>query len=509
MAISTYTEAIRDSRPIEYHPVPLHGETPLPGVTGIFAPFTALPDAYRGWKAAKMIGDKEGVTDNIIRAVQSFFSFSHAGTQIAFYALQAGVYLKLFSHPILPFLLYTSGPLACAITGLGLAACVFAAAVESIGFINTANFDKHISPADYEELKESLKNDYEELKKVFENTASTSEECDDAARKFMQNAGKIKLPKGASEPLVKAWEDLKNSPLFPLLYSPQKKTITYTKKMKDEILSTALKVQTNVLVHQLEKIKTIFFEISEREENEIELYVAHRLKDLPLEQQVEREKAIREALLQKKYSTLTRRVHPRLAAEIKDNVSGLVGSLKANIYRAPDLAEPAVQKAEKLMAAIKTQSTKKKVMHVIGIVAALFGMATLIASIIGCPFLLIIILAALTLAFGMARGAMHFGSMDREGWDFSISDCAKGLIPEFIRNLPETIRNLPETIKNLPSSIEQSFEDFKKLLTQDSIAEDIGEGSDIEEECLNSDTDEDLSDSDPTYLKFYATGLKY
>lgn len=146
------------------------GDTTLPGITNIYYSIFNGYKSYQALQAAKKIDDREGIVENALRALQAPFGASNGVMQLFFNSLQVGKYLKIFNHPKIPIILYTTSPLALLIAVTGFILCAIEGALEGLGLSNTYRFFKKIHPFDMEEIKKNTGNSLSTENFNFSNT---------------------------------------------------------------------------------------------------------------------------------------------------------------------------------------------------------------------------------------------------------------------------------------------------------------------------------------------------
>lgn len=65
-----------------------------------------------------------------------------------------------------------------------------------------------------------------------------------------------------------------------------------------------------------------------------------------------------------------------------------------------------------------TQSKKKKLAHILGIIALVVAAASLIALAVTCPAAIPYILAGVAMTFALARAGVFAGTLESRGWTF-------------------------------------------------------------------------------------------
>jgi|GEM_PF-4170245 len=130
--------------------------------------------------------------------------------------------------------------------------------------------------------------------------------------------------------------------------------------------------------------------------------------------------------------SLSRRLYPKCAQKIQELVPQLIQEFgRANfqersIWRDQTFA---------LLKDVKTQSQKKLLMHIVGLVAAFITIAGLIATLCLCPWATILALMIVGGVFSTIRYGISEGMMHTKGWKFD----AENLIPESVKNISRKI----------------------------------------------------------------------
>ncbi len=133
-------------------------------------------------------------------------------------------------------------------------------------------------------------------------------------------------------------------------------------------------------------------------------------------------------LLRKKHN-LARRVQPWCATQMEKQIPSLLKTLKSKHSKKQ---ERAIEKSLKLFETMRIQTKKKLLLHVVGIIAALFliltsTVLTLCVTGYAAPIVLIVLGILLT----TTRFALHTGFVEHAGWHFSLEECFKASLPDF------------------------------------------------------------------------------
>ena len=127
---------------------------------------------------------------------------------------------------------------------------------------------------------------------------------------------------------------------------------------------------------------------------------------------------------------LARRIRPGVTKAIDDKVNLLIKGLSRKSSK--KVQDEAIEVGESLMRMIRTQSHKKELVHVVGIIALVFIIAGTAMLLPSSPLLLnSVILSSIGFGFGTARYLLYKGLLDSEGWKFSASNC----IPKIFKRI--------------------------------------------------------------------------
>lgn len=131
---------------------------------------------------------------------------------------------------------------------------------------------------------------------------------------------------------------------------------------------------------------------------------------------------LKNALLKKK-KNFARRVRPWMVAEASETVNPILsGTIKGN--------SEAIKEGIRLTDDIHTQSNKKKLAHVLGIIALGFAVVSLICMAASCPASIPWILIGVATVFAVASFVVTTGYVDQVGWHFN----GQKFLPDFICN---------------------------------------------------------------------------
>lgn len=408
-----YKEKIRDPKRIMPQEVDAYPK--LPSVTNLF---TALPDAYTATKSlihSIKQSDSEGAQDASAALLAVPINVgSSVGT-----LLDYGVGLKILPHSFTALLTPTYI--------LGLVLCTIQGMIDTLGLSRQVSFGNEF---DFELLKNlkilSEKPDTTTGYKAFTKVLSILKKSKDGIEEV--------YGKEDSQALYKFLGDLKEA----LDERPHYRKFILEQFESEFKELTQVALSTNLL-HLQEK----YLQLNPSEVKKIAAHVEKKYHDRPVEKQREKLSQGLEKALNKKRKNLARRVRPWMVHEAVDtNHSILMGLTSEN----KDNKDLAIQEGLTLMNDMRLQNMKKKIVHVIGILAFVIAAASLITLLAGCPYVIPVILMTVATIVATGRFLAFASSLDTRGWDFSLKDT----LPDFIRNRIYDDRSL-----NHPSMLSQ------------------------------------------------------
>lgn len=192
------------------------------------------------------------------------------------------------------------------------------------------------------------------------------------------------------------------------------------------------KATREVLIANLETLKKMFFELDKKTNEQIATYIDEKM---PCESpDVRRRKfdAIAQRSRDIRFEKLARRVSPRLAAEIKENLVQLQADLHCN-------ANGAIERAQELLNDIDIQSSKKLLVHAVGLFSLLLSAASYALLLVHFPYVAMVTLglALGSIIFYIGRYLLDKGMFPQKGWEFSMDAC----IPEWGKKVAKQISN--------------------------------------------------------------------
>lgn len=186
------------------------------------------------------------------------------------------------------------------------------------------------------------------------------------------------------------------------------------------------------LLANLETIRKSFLVLNKETATQIGAYIDEKM---PCESpDVRRRKfdGIADRAREIQYDNLARRVSPRLAQEIKEDLVRLQADLHCNI-------EGALERAQALLNDIDIQSSKKILVHAVGLFSLLLSAASYALLLVTFPH---VAMVSLGLALGsivlyVGRYLLDKGLFPQKGWEFSMDAC----IPEWTKKVATKISN--------------------------------------------------------------------
>ncbi|MCP5506344.1 MAG: hypothetical protein H7A38_05630 [Chlamydiales bacterium] len=123
-----------------------------------------------------------------------------------------------------------------------------------------------------------------------------------------------------------------------------------------------------------------------------------------------------------KKKKLARRIRPWMVDEANQTIDPL---LKGIVEKDPG----AIREGLKLADDIYAQSSKKQLVHILGMAALVIAGLSLLAMAIAIPVTIPYILAGVAMTIALARAGVFSGTLDSRGWSFE----PQKILPEFIR----------------------------------------------------------------------------
>lgn len=181
-------------------------------------------------------------------------------------------------------------------------------------------------------------------------------------------------------------------------------------------------IAKELLIENLEKIKQDYLLITEHEKEKIEETVRQEnpgLEEKGLLALQKKELKIASTIKKKE---LARRVRPWMVEEGNKTITPLLKGIVEG-------ETEAIHEGLKFVDDMYTQSQKKKMAHILGIIALVVAATSLIALAASCPASIPYILAGIAMTFALARAGVFAGMLESRGWTFE----PKKILPEWIR----------------------------------------------------------------------------
>lgn len=338
-------------------------------------------------------GDTEEICDASARLLGMPANLVSAGGFLMGYGIGLGIIPKTIA-PFLPFT-YIAGVILCIVEGI-----VDAWSLDrqyrfeeqfDFDFLSNlrymvSDFDSSKSSEAIEDMAELVNKDPESLKQLY------GEQFEDVKKLFNQMNEELEDNPYDADLILKKYA----SPLEEIARLAVMKDL---KHLEEEFLQLnpeeVIKIHSKVLQKNQEK--------SPEEIQEITI-----------------EKLREELAIKKK--NLARRVRPWMVGEASETVSPILSGVVKN-------NSDAIKEGLRLADDIHSQSKKKKIAHVLGIIALVFAAASLVKMCVACPAFLPFLLVGIATTFALARVAVYSGSLESRGWTFEPKKC----IPEFIQ----------------------------------------------------------------------------
>ena len=217
-----------------------------------------------------------------------------------------------------------------------------------------------------------------------------------------------------------------------------KLTFINTPTAEDLANDATLKKMVEIQKKNLDVIESKYLKLDPHQVNRVRTYVKEALHISDISDPVKSRTtfhAIAEKARKIKSDNLERHLSPKLAEDIKEHL--LITRLSLE-HSNPDVQRKAVATALCLMQDIDTQTRKKVLIHMTGllsIIASVLGYALLLAVPGLGPALLGLAIASIL--FTVVRYLLDNGTFNQKGWSFSVEDCLpKRLAKIFFRKKP-------------------------------------------------------------------------
>lgn len=191
-------------------------------------------------------------------------------------------------------------------------------------------------------------------------------------------------------------------------------------------------------LENLNALKIRYFTISNDEEKNLQKIA--KKKDLNIED-------LRARLLKIKENKLMHRIRPWAAEKLKE-------AFKKGLLE--EGSELNLDEAKELLYSIKAQSVKKAIVNLVGVASLLLALIYFILIIVEVPFIIPLILFGAFFALSMTRYLLAKGTLEQNGFQFSLSDC----VPQFVKN---GYKKTTELAKRALTHLQDSLREQKYL----------------------------------------------
>lgn len=391
-----YYERIRD--PNRITPLEADAYPKIPSVTNILMVPSDTYNATKTLVSSIKSKDSEGAQDAAATLIAVPVNIgSSVGT-----LLDYGVGLNILPHS-LAFLLKPTYV-------FGLVLCIIGGIIDSFGLSRQISFS--------EEFDFKLLNN---LKTLTENTS--------LVEGYKAFTSILSFIDGNREQIKQLYGKEDAQTLFNFLKGLKKELDErphYRKLIFDEHHGQIQELAVVILEKNLLHLQEEYLQLNPDEVEKIANRIEKKYSDLPLEEQREKLFKQLDKTLNKKRKTLARRVRPWMVHEASDTTNAILMGLTSSVEENRDFA---VKEGLNLMNDMRIQNIKKKIVHVIGIIALVVAAASLIALLVGAPYAVPLILMSIATIIATVRFLAFSGSLDVRGWHFSF----KNILPDCIR----------------------------------------------------------------------------
>ncbi len=183
--------------------------------------------------------------------------------------------------------------------------------------------------------------------------------------------------------------------------------------------------QPEQLLATLQSLRDRFLSVREEEISALKTLIQSS-NSSPEEQEVKLA-TLSEKMLEMKYKELKTRISRWCAEELKNSCEELITELQSTDAA---IAKQAAVKAHELVETIVIQAKKKRLIHILSILAILFFVAATILVLVALtPAGVAIALSAIAMSFFIAALLVKRGAMKQRGWQFSLMDA----LPECLK----------------------------------------------------------------------------
>lgn len=389
--------------------------TNVPGISNIiYAPYEAVLSIGALIRATST-QDDEAWMDASLRLAQQPFSFLGAIASGAVTVLEIGVYFKSFQfQSFMP-------AVNAAASGLGLVLCAIELFFESLGIYRATSFQSSFYSTGSPKTPDfSQMQDPGELK----------EKLIKWARYTIDNPESMEQSLGTAT--TQAIVQQLHGFIADLETNGNGLSQTEFRAQTQNFLS---QVKEKLVLADLKYLRQKYFSITPQGMERIDALARHRFPDLTGTELEEKKGDIATQIANRKASDLARRVQPWFVRELDEKLDPLIVKLS---NADPQVRAQAHTEATELLDLMDTQTKKKILAHVIGIIGIVIVAAGLIAGMTACPFLVPVVLLSIGGAIAVGRYYFSLGYWNSRGWHFEISEC----IPTPIKWVYRKIKDL-------------------------------------------------------------------
>jgi hypothetical protein len=182
-----------------------------------------------------------------------------------------------------------------------------------------------------------------------------------------------------------------------------------------------VRLKDELLIENLSYFEAEYLTLKPEETTKIREVVRQNIHNASPGNMGRRERELEANLLAVKRTSLDRRVRPWCGQRICQELRPFLDTLRSPESSVEELQE-AREGAQNLLQAIDIQAKKKMIIHIVGLIALTASAIGFILTMVACPVLIPFILITIggTLSTWSYLGGR--GSLDHEGWTFSICD---------------------------------------------------------------------------------------
>lgn len=184
------------------------------------------------------------------------------------------------------------------------------------------------------------------------------------------------------------------------------------------------------LAANLEMIRKTFLELDQKIVKQIGAYIDEKMPDMPIDVRRAKFNDIADRAREIQHKNLVRRISPRLALEIKENLVQLQADLHCN-------ENGAIERARELLNDLDIQTSKKLLVHTVGLFSLMLSAASYALLLVTFPHVAFVAigLALASIIFYLIRYLIDNGMFSQKGWHFSMDAC----IPDWAKKIANRI----------------------------------------------------------------------